>query len=173
MGKQPYERNTDPNFWTGSNVDCNCGSFALDITSWFSPYDNNDNYLEDDRTELIRSMYYEGYSREDIMEVVLQKDQEEILLACPWIEPVLFHEILPTDKVVAYRINIDFNEWDCSASFIDEDFHFRVRIGGLWFEKCGEEDVQLCKEQDVTKIWRSTPTILYDSNIVYFRFKEI
>ena len=170
MEKQFYERNKDPNFWTGENVKCNCGSFALNVTSWFSPYDNDDKYSEEDRTKIIRSLYEEGYSREDIMDIVLRRDQEEILRVCPWIEPVLPNEILPTDRVIAYRININFNDWDSYSSYIDEDFHFRVRIGGFWFEKCGEDKVQFCNDQNVSNQWYSAANLSYDSEILFFRF---
>ena len=104
------------------------------------------------------------------MDIVLRRDQEEILRVCSWIEPILPSEILPTDKVVAYRINIDFNDWDWPSSYIDEDFHFRVRIGGFWFEKCGEDKVQFCDDQNVFNQWRSTDNLSYDSEILFFRF---
>lgn len=165
-----YERNQDPMLWVGENYDCNCGSFALNVTTWFSPYGNDDNYSEENRTNLILSLYYEGYSREEIMDIILRRDQEEILRYCPWVDAVLPEEIRPEDKVIAYRINIDFNDSDWVSSFIDEDFHFRVRIGGFWFEKCGEDKVQFCEDQNVTNTWYSTPRLTYDSEILYFRF---
>lgn len=171
MNKQYYERNKDPNFWAAANDKCNCGSFALNVTTWFSPYDNDDRYLESERAETIKSLRVEGYSRDVIMDIILRQDQEEILRVCPWVEPVLPSEIRPTDKIVAYRINIDFFE-DWLDGEVDEDFHFRVRIGGFWFEKCGEDKVQFCADQDVTHLWQSTPNLTYDSEIIYFRYVE-
>ena len=164
-----YERNTDPTFWARRNRKCNCGSFALNVTSWFPPCDNNSDYTHKVRETMMQEMYDEGYSREEIMEAVLQRDQEEILNTCPWIEPVLPEEIKPEDKVIAYRIGVAFAPcW--SSEFFDEDYHFRIRIGGFWFEKCGEEDVQLCADQNVTHIWNTLPDLVYDSEIVYFRY---
>ena len=109
---------------------------------------------------------------EEIMEAVLQKDQEEILRVCPWLEPVLSHEIQPQDRIVAYRIGIEFFDTIWSENCFDDDFHFRLRINGFWFEKNGEEEIRLCPEQDVTKIWHGNPNLIYDSDIIYFRIKD-
>jgi hypothetical protein len=165
---QTYKRIHNPYFWNQQNQKCNCGSFALDVSTWFTPYDNNDDYLEEDRTAIIRSLYQEGFSRKEIMEAIIQRDQEEILEACPWIEPILYDEISLEDRIVAYRIGIQFDDWH----EIDEDFHFRVRIGGFWFEKCGEDDIRLCADQNVTNVWYTDENLFYDSDIVYFRFKD-
>lgn len=117
-------------------------------------------------------MYYEGFGREEIMEVVLQKDQEEILRACPWIEPILPNEIQPEDRIIAYRIGIEFCDTIWSENCFDDDFHFRLKINGLWFEKNGEDEVKLCAEQDVTKIWHGDQYLIYDSDIIYFKVVE-
>ena len=167
-----YERNPDLKFWASPHPECNCGSFALNVTSWFSPYNNYEDHTEHDRNNLIEEMYYEGFGREEIMEAVLQKDQEEILRACPWLEPVLPHEIQPQDRIVAYRIGIEFFDSAWSENCFDDDFHFRLRINGFWFEKNGEEEIRLCPEQNVTKIWYGDPYLIYDSDIVYFRIKD-
>ena len=170
--QSPYQRNTNPKFWSEPHTECNCGSFALNVTSWFSPYNNYEDFSEQDRNNLIEEMYYEGFGREEIMEAVLQKDQEEILRACPWIEPVLPHEIQPKDRIIAYRIGIEFCDTIWSETCFDDDFHFRLRINGFWFEKNGEDEIKLCAEQDVTKIWHGDPYLVYDSDIIYFKVVE-
>ena len=166
-----YIRRRKPGFWNKHRTDCNCGAFALDTPSWVCPYDNDDKYTDESRTEMIRNMYEEGHSKEAIMEVVMAMDQESLLHACSWIEPVLVNEIQPTDRVVAYRLFID--EDALEAGEVDEDYHFRVRINGFWFEKCGQDPIRFCGTELDEKPWATTPHLVYDSDICYFRFKEI
>lgn len=170
MGNK-YYRNTDPSIWKGTNTYCNCGSFALDVTSWFSPYDNEGStYCYEDRVDLIVDMWEEGYEKEDIYAILLEKDQEEILRVCPWIEPVLLSEAEPEERLIAYRLVLDLEESELFSSYVEEDFHFRVRIDGKWYEKCGEGPVVLCENQDVTQEWHCCGGMDYDSDIIYFRF---
>ena len=169
-----YHRNTDPKFWETdySQDHCNCGSFALDLTSWFSPYCESDDddgcYTNEDRNEYIIDMYQEGYSREYIKDTILRRDGEEILRICPWLEQVNEFHLPANERIIAYRLQLG-DIWNCD---VDTDFHFRVRIGGFWFEKCGEGPIHLCSNQEVTEPWVTSPCLIYDSDILYFRVKE-
>ena len=165
-----YVRRRNPNFWKKGRTDCNCGGFALDTPSWVCPYDNDDRYTEGYRYSLIEEMYDEGFSKDSIMEVILALDQQALLRACSWIEPVLKEDIRPEDRVVAYRLYLD--EDALEAGEIDDDYHFRVRINGFWFEKCGQEPIRFCGTELDEKPWKVTPYLVYDSEICYFRFKE-
>lgn len=171
-----YQRNTDPKFWDSnySRRNCNCGSFALNVNSWFSPYETIDECeegkcTEEDRAQYIIDLYMEGNSRDTVMDIILEMDKKAILESCPWLEEVNEFE-LPEDKerVVAYRLMIG----DIWEHEVETDFHFRVRIGGFWFEKCGEGKIHFCNNQEVTEPWETSPHLIYNSNILYFRFKD-
>lgn len=174
--KKSYKRITDKNFWrnlTSTTLPLyNCGSFALGVDSWFTPYDISDDYTDADRMSMILDLYEDGYSIEDIEEIVLVRDQEEILHACPWIHSVLWNEVGADDVIVAYRIGID--EDFLQDGDVEDDFHFRVRIGGIWFEKNGTDLIKRCANQDINAYWDNSHHFNYDSDIVFFRVdKEI
>lgn len=62
------------------------------------------------------------------------------------------YEQLPLNvEVIAYRVGI--NNFDDDWEYPDDDFHFRVRRGGIWYEKTGIYDPQKCDEQDVFAPW--------------------
>lgn len=165
-----FIRNNDPNFWQKHHSNCNCGAFALDTPTWVTPYGNDDIYTDEERQNLIQEMMDDGFDRESVMEAILMADQESILRACPWIEPVLANEIRPEDKVVAYRLHLDSDTF--YAGEIDDDYHFRVRINGFWFEKCGQDPIRFCGTFTDEAPWRVTPYLVYDSDIIYFRYKK-
>lgn len=166
-----YKRNKSPKFWQEEHRDCNCGSFALDITSWFTPYDNDEFYTDEQRTSMIEEMYDEGFSIEDIRDAVLELDVNAILRACPWLEQISLEEAEQTDRIVAYRLHIDEDAL-LAGEFDDDDYHFRVRINGFWFEKCGQEGIRFCGVFADEAPWHTTPSLVYTSNITYFRFKQ-
>ena len=164
-----FIRNHNPKFWRKERTDCNCGAFALDTPTWVSPYDLDEQYTEQARQDLIQEMMDEGFDRETIMETILLADQEALLSACHWIEPVLKEEIQPQDRVIAYRLMLEsdaFHEGE-----IDDDYHFRVRINGFWFEKCGQDPIRFCGTCADESPWQVTPYLVYDSEVIYFRFK--
>lgn len=166
-----YERITDPRFWQEPHEDCNCGSFALGVNTWFQPYDNGGEYTFGAREALMREMWEEGHTREYIMDTIIELDQEEILRQCPWVEPVLLQNTKPEDRIVAYRLSMDKDDFEMGE--FDEDYHFRVRIDGAWFEKCGEDPIEFCGLCAEKTPWRAGRFLTYDGKIKYFRFKEI
>lgn len=164
-----YTRNTDPFFWNTNRKSCNCGSFALNVTSWFCPYDNDDEYTDKYRSSLIQEMFDEGFSKESIIDNILELDQEAILKACPWLEPVLLEETSIEDRVVSYRLYLDDDDF---FGNIDDDYHFRVRINGFWFEKCGEDPIRFLGTAADEEPWQVSHYLIYDSDVKYFRFKN-
>lgn len=166
-----YTRNSNPHFWKKHRTDCNCGSFALNVTSWFTPYDNNDEYTDESRSGLIQDMYDEGFDIDTIQNAVIELDTEEILRECPWLEPISMDEAAAADRVVSYRLYIDAEALEYGE--VDEDYHFRVRINGFWFEKCGQDPIRFCGTDTEEDPWETSPYLVYDSAIKYFRFKEI
>lgn len=164
-----FIRNRNPKFWNQERPGYNCGAFALNTPSWVKPYDLNDEYTEESRYNLIQEMMDDGFDRATIMETVLMADQEALLGACSWIEPVLKEEIRPEDRVIAYRLMLESNAFE--AGEIDDDYHFRVRINGFWFEKCGQDPIRFCGIFADEAPWHVTPYLVYDSEVIYFRFK--
>lgn len=153
-------------FWNRPQPDSNCGSFALGVEEWFYPYNCEGDELEESRDRIIDYMSELGCTREEIMEALLIADTEVILQECPWVEQISLEEAEDSDRVVAYRVY--YNEYDPD----DTDFHFRVRINGFWFEKCGEHPIRFCGTFADEEPWLGQADILYDSEVCYFRFKK-
>lgn len=170
-----YNRNTNPDIYYGINkIDLNCGSFALDVDEWYTPYAcGGTDYSEAEREEWIYSLLEAGYSRKDIMDYVLEADFEFILESCPWLEQICYEDIDPKDRVIAYRLSLD--EVDCAEDFdfeLHTDFHFRVLLDGEWWEKNGGGPVHLA-DQNILADWRVDDWLVYDSEVKFARFKEV
>ena len=107
------------------------------------------------------------------------EDVENILQFCPWIE-LIDRELAKTEgTVIAYRLAIEIEgvydeEDECMyPDWVDEDFHFRIRENGVWTEKCGSGEIQVCDEQnwfEEEDCW-DTGYMCYTGPVVYFRFK--
>ena len=149
-----YERNTRPDFYEG-NDECNCGSFA--------------------RTERLIEALEEGVDIYELLEATIDKDWDFILSACPWLKPIKYEDIektAPNEQIIAYRLYID-PEQECSTWMIvdDMDFHFRTRIDGEWYEKCGGGPVcRLGADIDILEPWEGPEDIVYDGPI---RFAKV
>ena len=177
-----YKRNTNPKLYEEREFNTNCGSFALGVDEWYCPYvedcdiDGYDSYLwqyaESERRDLMEELAREGYTAEEIMEAVIEKDFEFILKTCPWLEPIDEDEIDLKDRVIAYRLSIDMPEdgYEFDADD-DTDFHFRVLIDGEWWEKNGGGPVHLV-EEDEDDAWVVDEWLAYEGPIRYARFKE-
>ena len=86
---QLYIRNSDPTLFEKDQANTNCGSFALNVTEWYTPYliDNDTSiddgnlscYTEMDRNDWIYELVQDGYSVQEIMEFLIEKDWELIL----------------------------------------------------------------------------------------------
>lgn len=179
-----YQRNTTPTFWEEDNtmLHCNCGSYALNLTTWFVPYlsdreiermEDEDAYLYDEyereyyMTELIKN----GHDRFDVMSIITEIDWEFILKACPWLVPITKEEINDTDRIIAYRLmleDVDPEDFDVD---LHTDFHFRVRINGEWWEKNGGGPIHSCGTETDDFPWENDPWV-YDGVIKYAKFKE-
>ena len=170
-----YNRNTNPSIYYGSNeINLNCGSFALEVDEWYTPYAaEGPDYSEMEREDWICSLLEEGCSREEIMSYVVEADFAFILDSCPWLEQISYEDIDFNDRVIAYRLS--FNDVDCAEDFdsdLDTDFHFRVLIDGEWYEKNGGGPVHLA-DQDILAKWVIDDWLVYDSDIKFARFKEV
>ena len=169
-----YELNTNPDLWKTHSTGHNSGAFALNIDGWVTPYcpiddeddDEDSGYL---RSSVIEEMYEDGLSIDEITDALLALDSEMLLAACPWIERINLEDARPDDRVIAYRVFVD--EDALEEGEVDDDFHFRVRINGFWFEKCGQDPIRFCGTFADEAPWYVTPYLIYDSEVIYFRFK--
>lgn len=151
----------------------NCGGFALSVYNWVTPYvvtatlvDNEDclDYTDNEREDLMRALYEEGWDNTDIENEILIRDKDFLLSEYPFLEEVNLEDCDPKDTVIAYRL---FIHWDDEIGEVDDtDFHFKVRINGFWFEKMGAEEISPCA-LDENKPWHYA-TADYTSQIVYF-----
>lgn len=182
--KNLYERNTSPTFWgEEENLDnCNCGSFALDLTSWFAPYledwesagEEDECYLGSTRDEMMSSMAEYGCDAEEIMATIIETDWQFILEVCPWLEPITVNDIRPEDRVIAYRLYINTDDSDDFDPDRDTDFHFRVMIDGVWWEKNGAGPIHRVSEVYdgfEEEPWIIHSGLIYSGPIKYARFR--
>ena len=177
-----YKRNTFPEFWEEEEAteECNCGSFALNLTTWFVPYldEHEIDKLDDigaeqygcfERECYMEELLLEGYDREDVMDIIIERDWEFILKACPYLKTITKEEINDTDRIIAYRLMLE----ECEPLEFDPDkhadFHFRVRIGGTWYEKNGNGPIHSCGTFTDESPWHCE-TWMYDSKIKYAKF---
>lgn len=178
-----YKRNNNPDIFYDKQLNLNCGSFALDVSEWYYPFiDDEDDvgdldeslwcYTRYERTKYIEEMVFDGYDKDDIMSIIIDRDFEFILKTCPWLEPINEEEVYDGGRVIAYRLSMGIpkerEDFDVEACM---DFHFRVLIDGEWWEKCGS-----CPVQKVPKpkreIWKSSEELIYSGPIKYARFKQ-
>lgn len=178
-----YTRNTQSKFWDDNkeSYHLNCGSFALGVESWYCPYLEDDDELEDElwqyssteRRDWMEELVSDGHELVDIMEDVIERDFEFILKTCPWLEPITREQISYEDRVIAYRLCIEIpnerDEFDCDEC---TDFHFRVLINGEWWEKNGGGPIHYVGDEIDEEPWEVDDWLVYSGPIKYARFKE-
>jgi hypothetical protein len=161
----------------------NCGSFALGVDSWYCPYiDEDDDINEDDelwqytetaRREWIEELVQEGVPREEIIMEVLDRDFEFILKTCPWLEQIGPEDINEKDRVIAYRLSFELpSEREDFDLHSDTDYHFQVQIDGQWWEKNGICEVHRVPRPDANEPWIVDKYLKYDGEIRYARFRK-
>ena len=179
---QLYIRNSDPTLFEKDQANTNCGSFALNVTEWYTPYliDNDTSiddgnlsyYTEMDRNDWAYELVQDGYSVQEVMEFLIEKDWEFILKSCPWLIPIHKEEIVPTDRVIAYRLSLELpdklSEFDLEEN---GDFHFRVMIDGEWWEKNGGGPIHKVEEMN-EEPWEAEKWLVYTGPIKYAKFRE-
>lgn len=169
----------------------NCGGFALSELTWIKPYYDYDddgcewdggdecngdcdtcchyipdtdqfhNYDYTERKDTFMDAYEdEGY---DIAaNQVVDLDVEYLCHCYPFLNVVNLDDVNDSDKIIAYRVyfTVDDDVVD------DDDFHFRVRLSGQWYEKCGGTEIKVCEFTEDP--WKCGD-IVYDSKIVYLK----
>ena len=156
-------RNNDKSIWHDSPKRLNCGSFALDLLKWYVPCVNSD-----DREDYMNELWENDYSPEDIAEIIVEADWAWILEDCPWLEPIKDpSEAATHERVVSYRVYVNDD-----GGYLDDDFHFQVRINGFWFDKCGTEEIRFLGTETIYEPWESGDGLVYTSTIKYAKVKE-
>ena len=180
--KKLYNRNSNTKLYEEEAYNTNCGSFALGVEEWYVPYiedcdlgsydDPLWQYAESERRDYMEELAREGYTAEEIMEAVIEKDFEFILKTCPWLSPINEDEIDLKDRVIAYRLSIDMPEdgYEFDADD-DTDFHFRVLIDGKWWEKNGGGPVHQVVDPD-NEVWEVDEWLKYEGPIKYAKFRR-
>ena len=171
-----YKRNSNPKLYEENVYGTNCGSFALGVEGWYCPYIEDDNvdddlwpYTEYERINWIEELVREGHDREEIMEDIIDRDFDFILMTCPWLIPIDEDEIDKKDRVIAYRLSMEIpnerEEFDADEYM---DFHFRVMIDGEWWEKNGATEVHRVEDPSS---WEVDDWLVYDGSIRYAKFR--
>lgn len=167
-----YIKNRDPSFWNTPRENCNCGSYALDTCSWVVPYSEGESLINGvynvaARSKIFKDGIKNGIARQKILKDVLNKDVEYLLQVIPWIELTTPEALDNKSRLIAYRLAWRGDE------FSPDDFHFRVRINGQWYEKHGWSMIQKCPAAEVGSPWGGIyDDYYYDSKIIFFRFKK-
>ena len=160
--------------------DYNCGGFALLTFTWVVPYydeldaddfslsdmegdevldflrdcDDSRYYNYDNRSKIIGYLY--EYDRDALFKTVIQYDTKFLLHTFPFLKcaETIEDASLP---LIAYRLG--------SMDLYDLDFHFKVEVDGIWYEKQGRMPIQETTQDD----WGSREDeVYYTGPIVYF-----
>lgn len=160
-----YTRNSDMTYWDIPRKHSNCGSYALNVQEWVVPVDD-DEYDHDTRDDIMYGVWEATEDEKETADALAARDWEQILRDFPYLRPIPHPTAVPDDvEVIAYRVGIAYDE---SADYLDEDFHFRVRRNGVWYEKHGTQEPHECYCQFVEGEW-TTPTgdLVYNSDTYY------
>lgn len=164
----------------------NCGGFALGLIEWVTPYVNCDkceykkeNLPITDWDELCDNCEESRYARLDFIEycidrydldaslqTIIESDAKMLMRKYNFLQRVDATVCEKYEKIIAYRIGIKITE---DSDEIEQDFHFRVKVNGKWYEKCGagaitEADID---NSNINQPW-CVADFTYDSPIIYF-----
>jgi hypothetical protein len=94
------------------------------------------------------------------------------LKTCPWLTPIDEEDVYNGGRVIAYRLSMNIpDEREDFDVDNDMDFHFRVLIDGVWWEKNGAGPVHKVEYPDAED-WEVDDWLVYDGPIRYARFEE-
>lgn len=155
-------------------VSYNCGGYAFETYSWFFPYED-----EEERDDYILYWIKEGWSKEQIITLLLEEDTNYICeLFGDKVRVIKNMSNLEEDEIgVAYRLRLEiFNNFDFDTNTpedcFDYDFHFRKFKDGFWTEKLGISSLRPINwEPNSEAPWISTSSLIYTGPIVFFAVK--
>lgn len=162
-----YTRNRDLSFWDEERRHSNCGSFALNIQEWVIPCEEEERDYRDD-------MMYNYVDASDTIEEAADKlaeyDWKNILKLFPFLKPIPTHTAAdPQTEIIAYRVGLRLYE---DSKELDEDFHFRVRRNGVWYEKQGTQTPHECYDQNIEGKWMTPNGDLEYNSCTYYAIIE-
>lgn len=157
----------------------NCGGYVLDRCEWVAPFADNtfvnrltmDSYTGAAREDLIWDLWDQGYSREEIMQVIIDKDADFLVREYPLREVDYTGD--PAVELIAYRLCFpsedEMGSTDLDLDSLDSfDYHFRIRRNGIWYEKCGKAEPRECDDWRPERWGARDDRLTYDGPIKYF-----
>lgn len=171
MPEQFLNKHNTRNFFNTPIFDYNCGGFALGTYAWYTPYYNQEEeYSVEDRIADIQFCLDSGMDEEEILESLIETDSESILKDFPELVRIYeddVYRLAANHKIIAFREGIEILANGGRGPLLtDQDFHFKIRIGGDWYEKNGEGEIMRC-ELHPDMCWVGAD-ISYSGPIVYF-----
>lgn len=160
--------------------DYNCGGLALNTFNWYKPYEGAFEWREKLLNDWLSDYYdQDGCLVDDPCRII--EALEERLLT----RDVLYmlrqfggklrrvkgkEDLWNGERLIAYRIGIQYDFDDISETFenFDIDFHFRYydEKTNCWIEKNGMAPIRSCFEDDMSEPWREM-FWSYTSEVIY------
>ena len=107
---------------------------------------------------------------DETADTLAERDWDALLRMFSFLRPVDAPCEDLTKEVVAYRVGIAYDE---ESDQLDEDFHFRVRRNGVWYEKQGTLRPHECVNQSIEDPWMTPMGDLEYNSKIYYAIIEI
>lgn len=151
--RDPYNMSNQRNISNTDKAMYNCGGYALNLFSWYCPWDED---LEVYETPLARA-YWDGENyEENEMFAPTMRCVQNMLAEIPTLRLLtgINDPIQKNEYKVAFRISYD------------GDFHFMKRCdNGIWYHKQGGSSyIRTATTQEVLDVWCGR----YDGPLVFF-----
>lgn len=101
------------------------------------------------------------YPKEKVLDVIANLDAGFLLSDYPFLKICKHKDSKEVKHLIAYKIFITFD--DQKTKIIDSDFHFKIRINKLWYEKSGAGAIFSTVN---SKKWKNGGYV-YDSKTIY------
>lgn len=180
-GEDYLNRNNYRNSENTDKCDYNCGGFALNTFNWYKPYEGAFEWREQLLIDWSSDYYEEGKLIYDPETVVKELENRlltrDVLYMLRQFKGKLrrvngFDELWEGERLIAYRIGIQYNYDECEEVFSDFDIDFHYRYFdpklGYWVEKLGGGPIRNCIEEEDNKLPWTEVFWNYTSDIVYF-----
>ena len=149
----PYNQNNTRNLRNVDKAYYNCGGYALNLFSWYCPWDEDASETE---TPLARAYWEGNYFDDDEMFAPTMRCVQNMLAEIPTLRLLtgINDPIQKNEYKIAFRISYD------------GDFHFMKRAdNGIWYHKQGgSEYIRKAITQEVLDVWCGR----YNGPLVFF-----
>ena len=180
-GEDYLNRNNYRNSENTDKCDYNCGGFALNTFNWYKPYEGAFEWREQLLIDWSSDYYEEGKLVYDPETVVKELENRlltrDVLYMLRQFKGKLrrvngFDDLWEGERLIAYRIGIQYNYDECEEVFSDFDIDFHYRYFdpklGYWVEKLGGGPIRGCIEEEGNELPWTEVFWNYTSDIVYF-----